>query len=338
MNPRERFQQALIREYELPHFDAVVRSALKEKLENFIIATDFRLTVGGFLEALEREETKLKVFLIYLASEAPVDIRSVAREYYEDAFKIPIPVKNPYAELVIQNDPFVDRKDLREQLEFFFGSNNYQILSTRGPRSSGRSHCKIFVRHTAKAEGMESLVLDMLKSSVAKMITDISNYMDLDRSKLYDPLAQPAAQIEAFISAFRGMAIKQPVSDRKWCLIFDHHDRKEVDPDVRDFVEALVEEVAQGNLPDRIRIVLLGRGDWVKVEATLHHRITDVSTVNLNDQDIEKFLWDLSKENKLNLEEPEIKARKAKVLDGIDLKEYAGITAMSIRLRDYFKK
>lgn len=334
MTTREQFE-AQFRDYEMEHLELVVEKALKVKLETLVKLDGVRKTLAKLLDELEQVDLQLKDFLFYFFN-GPKAMRNAAIEYYTERFNIPVPVTDPYTDLVIFNDAFVDRQDLRDKLKLFFNCNTHQLLSTRGPRYSGRTHSASFVKYVARKEDYQDVPIDLLDNTPDDVMDEIINQMRLPAKEFNDRMAQEERKVKTFIAALKGILTDAPYNTKKYCLIFDHHDRDEVIPDTRKFVETLVEETAKNNYPNNFRIILVGQGSWVKFPRNLHAKVMDVPAPYLVPGDIEKYLKGLAKQNAEDLQDEELEKRKEEVLDKLNLTELDGITTMSERLRKYF--
>ncbi|MVT11862.1 hypothetical protein [Chitinophaga tropicalis] len=334
MSARDHFESALGL-YNIDQLKMVVDKALKMRLEDYVRIESIPVTIHNLLVQLEMQDMLLKNFLLYCMNASP-RLRDATLEYYKEFFGIALQAPDPYVELVVFNNAFVDRQDLRDKLRNFFTSKTHFLLATKGPRFSGRSHCASFIKYVAKTEGIEAFALDMLEADVESMISELIDDMRLPLKEFRDRMAQHSTQAKGFISALRGIVRDPPFSEKRWCLVFDHHDRDEIDPEVRAFVEGLMQEVAKNNLPDNISIILLGQGDWAVFPYNLHHQVIEVSTPYIENTDVERYLNALASKNGRQLTNDELTTRRDEVLDSLNLKELKGMAEMSARLRKFF--
>src|ERR1044072_7245611 len=130
MTPRDNFQSAL-KIFNIDQLKSVVESALGEPLTNFTQIGSTPVTIFNLLEQLELEDNKLKMFLKFLSKNSGARLKDAANIYYQHFFNIVIEVDDPYTELVVYNDAFVDRQELREKLRYFFNSETPFLLGTK---------------------------------------------------------------------------------------------------------------------------------------------------------------------------------------------------------------
>ena len=336
MTPRDYFQSAL-KIFNIDQLKSVVQSALDEPLENFTQVGSIPITIFNLLQQLELEDKKLRKFLLFLSKNSSARLKDAARIYYQHFFNIVIEVNDPYTELVVYNDAFVDRQELREKLRYFFKADTHFLLGTKGPRYSGRSHCSSFIRFVAREEDIDPIVFDLAKYNLEQLIRELIDQMYLPFSEFRDRLSQASTQGKGFIAAFKGiMRRDDSLRQKRWCLVFDHHDRTEVDPEVKAFVEEFMLEIAMRNMPaDNIFIILLGQGDWAIFPANYNFHVLDVPAPPLVPSDVERYLQSLAKKFDQPLDAAELLRRRDEVLEDIQLNELSGITTMCSRLRKY---
>lgn len=336
MTPRDKFEMTL-KMYNIDQLRAIVRSALNQRLEDFVQVTGIPLTITNLLNQLEPLDVLLKDFLLYLIKNSSSRLRDAAIIYYQDFFKIVIDVPDPYTELVIYNDAFVDRFDLRDKLRVFFNAGTHYLLGTKGPRYSGRSHCATFIRYVAREEDIEPIVLDLAKYTLEQLVGELIDQMFLPYTEFRDRMAQASTQGKGFIAALKGIMRKdESLKQKRWCLVFDHHDRSEIDPEVRAFVEEFMMEIALSNMPaNNFFIILLGQGDWTVFPANYNFQVVEVPTPPLTVSDVERYLQSLAKNLGQVVDPAELTRRKEEVLKDIQLSDLSGVTTMCDRLRRY---
>jgi len=310
MNPRERLEKEL-RRFTKEQLAALVFSALDEKLEDFAIASSLEAIIFQFMEQLLLQDKKMLSFLLFMKELNKPDLTGAINDFLPVILGRPVPQSDPYSELVVFGEPFVDRQDLRLKLKSLFTTQNGpQVLVTRGPRYSGRSHLRWLIQYVAQKEGIEAVYIDLLGNNVNDIIGQIINELGLPAAEFRDRLAQESTQAKGFRSAFRGKAREFPAKNQRWCLVFDHHDRDEVVQDARALVEMLVDDGAAKSLAN-VWVVVLGHGTMLSPQLT--YRILDVPTVPLEPVDVEKFLGELFSRQQQQLTVDELAGKKAEI-------------------------
>jgi hypothetical protein len=287
---RAKLVDAIVRRYKIKQLDAVVHRLLGRRLETITAIADSPTTVDGLLAALEREsEAAVDKFLLPLrVQEAP--LRAPIDTYYG------VPADpEPYDALQPSDVPFVDRQISRDKLRRLFENPNRRAMVIRGARAAGKSHLRWLVEHVARTKGFEPVFVQLKnESSVQDVVQQLIDDLSLPWRDFNDRLAQPTRMTRGFVSALRGYARQMP-PEQRWCLIFDNHDYDTVAQAMRDFVDALLAEVADLQMRS-IWMVVLGHfaaGPAVGAAKPSARLITD-DIPPLTPPDVEKFLKQLT--------------------------------------------
>jgi hypothetical protein len=292
MNPEARAKliDAIIRLYTVAHLGTVVQKILGCRLEQYSALTDAPTTVDNFLAALERQPDDRDRFLSRLRV---LEIRLCAAI---DAYYGMPGDPEPYDALMVLDLPFVDRKPTRDKLRELFQKENRRAMVVRGARATGKSHSRWLFEHVARSEGIDSVFVELKYNSVEEVVTQLINDLSLPPREFRDRLAQATTMTKGFVSALRGAARQMPAQQR-WCLIFDSYDYDTVDNAMRDFVDALLAEVADLQMKPIWMIVLGHRAAAPVVGATQPSaRLIKDDILQLTEPDIKKFLEQLTEQ------------------------------------------
>src|SRR5262245_8993793 len=122
---RAQLVKALVAAFTLDQLNMVVRRVLNNSLEYYSTGRDAQTVTDGLIDALEREGAALLKFLLFLRE---TSTRVKLRAAIEDALGIASDA-NPYQALVVFQEPFVNRRMLRDRLQQLFGGGNSRTLN-----------------------------------------------------------------------------------------------------------------------------------------------------------------------------------------------------------------
>jgi hypothetical protein len=333
MNPevRDKLVKVIASMYTLAQLNTFVRKALDRGLEYYAVAPDLLTTVDRLIEELERTPDDLETLLVKLRVwEMRPALRAAIDAYYgaPDA-------EDPYDALLILSEPFVNRQISRNKLRNLFQSQNRRALVIRGPRASGKSYSRWLIEQVARSEGIEPVFVELKDNVLEDIVGQIINDLSLPPQEFRDRLAQASTMTKGFISAVRGSARKMEPGVR-WCLIFDSHDYDTVAQATRNFVDELLAEVANKQMPP-IWMVVLGHHPAPSgggPTAPLARLITD-DILQVSQPDIEKFFQQLSDQRGLALAPGRSSALTADIFKGLQPPlDHLGMQTLAERLRE----
>jgi hypothetical protein len=276
----------IARTYTLKQLDALVHRALGQPLEYYAIAPDLQTVVDKLIAELEQRPADLATLLFKLREWVPPPpLRAAIDRYYGIAS-----TEMPYEALVVLDEPFVNRQLLRGKLNDLFHQPNRRVLVVRGPRAAGKSHSRWLIEHVSRSEGVETVYLQLKDNTLEDIVSQLINELNLPPKEFRDRLAQFATVTKGFVSALRGSSRAMPPGQR-WCLIFDSHDYDSVPKESRDFVDALMGDVANVQMPP-IWMVVLGHRPSQTVQPSA--RVIADEVVPMTSPEVERFLSDLA--------------------------------------------
>jgi hypothetical protein len=170
------------------------------------------------------------------------------------------PVANPYEDrwLATLELPFFDRAMLRQHLQLLVTGSASPILRVRAPAGTfGRTYTTRLVEHVARSQGDTVRVLYSLvgpDQGPTHQVTDLA-------TALLEPLA-PGAPPDRSSSSYPGAIarwILTQLSTRAeaFVMVLDGYGQPQVNPEVRETIDALATLVTTGEHRTRHRLVLL---------------------------------------------------------------------------------
>ncbi len=245
------------------------------------------LRVDELLATLEHQGRDLYVFLL-----------SLRRDWAHDYWPLVVAIDNlidtpqgpnPYDDLVVLQEPFVDRATLRNLLQQLFqGPGARRALVTTGAPASGKSHSRWLIQHVASRLGIQAVVVDLVDTSVDDVVGQLINELGLP-VEFRDRLEQQSRIGKAFASALRGHLNRRDVLRPRWCLVFDGHNHATVPAPTREFVDMLLAETVKGL---DIYLVLLGYQGTLP--AALSPKVHEETVRQVQPADVERFLETLA--------------------------------------------
>jgi len=336
--PRQRLEEALLAKYNLQQLSFIVDAAIDEKLEAITLADNLTAVIHELLDYLLTNDRKLSDFMAHLR-EKVIDsrIRIAVQEFMEEQMGEPIPQTNPYEELVIAGEPFVDRAPFRKRLGLFFNSPYERVFALQGPRESGRTYKSSFIRRVAEHEGLNDIYIDLDNNTLNDVIFQFRTEMKLPEDEFRDLMAQAATKTKGLVSVIRGACRDFVAKNQKWSIVIDHLDRKETNKELREFTELLLIEAKNQRLPN-IYVIVLGHAEWTNIPITVSSKFVTLPVTPLIDTDFEKYIDDLASYYDEHLTPEALAERKRKVLEGMtppfNLKNLMDIND---RLKEYIK-
>jgi hypothetical protein len=326
---RARLVDAIARLYTIQQLEAIVRRFLNTGLDQYVALANNRPTiVDQFLAALERRPDERDTFLARLHS-VEIRLRAPIDRYYDKPTD-----PDAYDALMVLEEPFVDRQISRDKLRELFQKQNRRALVMQGPRAAGKSHSRWLIELIARSESIEPVFVQLKDNTLEDVVTQIINEMNLPDQDFRDRLAQASTMTKGFMSALRG-AVRKMEAGQRWCLIFDSHDYDTVDKAMRDFVDTLLSEVVDSQMP--IWMVVLGHRAAAAAigPAKPSARLITDTILPLTQPDVEKFLEQLSKQNGATFA-----ANVAtEIFQGLTPPlDHEGMTTLAGRLRDKLDK
>ncbi len=340
MTPRETLENELAHAFNEEQLDGILRSVLKKPLNHLVASARLPIMITELVNALEMDQVALKMFISHLFVSGPsLEIKGAARGYLDDILGIVAPQANPYKDLIVLGQPFVDRQSFRDKLKDLLSSQYNRALAATGPRYSGRSHSRILIRHVGQKLGFRVAVVDLLKVDVGDAISYLINEMRLEVKDTRDRMAQCSTQTKGFLSVLRGIAPDHFVQNNiRWCIVFDHHDLPETPPERKEFAELMIQDLMEETLPN-IWVVMLGLGSCQYLTPNYIHNIMNVEILRLGLTDIESYINDLHiQKNDRPLDLNSLQREREKVLADINfpLQTVESMDKVSRRLRQYF--
>lgn len=330
---RRRFEDELRQTYNFAQLRTTVRALLKTELTDVVnTAAAYQTIVTEFVTYLEQVGSALDTFLndLIIQTNSP-SLRRAASDYKG----LPPVTGDPYEELVIGRRPFVNRRVFRLNLKEFLGGGTLSFLFVRGPRSSGRSYLVRLIDHVLANEGISLVFVDLLRASLEDAVDQIATRMLLDRTQLRDPGAQASAQAKGVAWEIQRRGREFLPADR-WCLVFDHYDRGEADPTLRQFVDTLAENLALPRVSG-VWVVVLGH-DGPLPAGTTDHSIED-SIDAIGKADIQQFVRRRFEALGRDASDEAVARTCADLFEGLTLPldplaDPTGLVAMETRLKD----
>jgi hypothetical protein len=333
MNPKVRAElvEVIARIYTLPQLDALVRKALNRALEYYVGPSDRITTVDKLIAALELTPEDLETLLVSLHAWA----RAPALRAAIDAYYGAPAGEDPYDALMVLDEPFVNRQKSRDKLRDLFQNPNRRAMVVRGVRATGKSYSRWLIEHVARSEGIEPVFVELKDNVLDDIVAQIINDMSLPPQEFRDRLAQFSTITKGFISALRGSARRMPAGEL-WCLIFDSHDYDTVPKVMRDFVDELLVDVANLQMPPIWMVVLGHRPPPPAAGPTAPpaRLITD-DILPMTQPDIDKFLEQLCKRIGPLLPQGQTSALSADIfLDLTAPLDHEAMQILAVRLRE----
>jgi len=163
--------------------------------------------------------------------------------------------------IVLGRAPFVDRADLRTELQAFTNPSPYtaRVLVVRGEDPCGKSYTWGFLQHLAFAiVGAKPIRLRLEGKSYTPrdFMATVFNLLSLDLSRLPAMTDRPQlARVDPLISAFKGQ-LATMAGQRYW-LVIDGINDPSVTPEITETLFALAQSVDEAR-SDYLWLVLLG--------------------------------------------------------------------------------
>jgi hypothetical protein len=328
---RSHLVDAIARAYSINQLDVFVHKVLNQPLEYYVSITDRVTTVDKLIEELERMPDDCEKFLVKLRIWTSLpEVRASIDRYYgvPDA-------PDPYEELVVLDEPFVNRQITRNKLRDLFQKPNRRAMVVRGPRASGKTYSRWLIEHVARSETIEPVYVELKDASLEEIVAQIINDLNLPPNEFRDRLAQFSTMAKGFNSALRGAARQMPAGQR-WCLIFDSHDHDAVPNTTRDFVDVLLWEVARLQMPP-IWMVVLGHraAPQIAGPAVAPVNLMSDDILQVTQPDIDKYLQQLAAKAGQTLPPEKLTVYTAAIFNGLTPPfDHEGMTTLSGRLRE----
>lgn len=339
MTNRESLEKELCKLKE-GHLEQIVKSTIGERLDHISSLTKtVPLIVTDLLNYLEKEPLTQIRFLKNLKDVGYTsELKGSANNYLSEVLGEEVPVLDPYSDLIIRGEPFADRQTFREKLKVLFDLPDKRTLAAIGPRYSGRSHARILVQHVGDQVGKTYIYVDLLTSTVGEVIDQLINEMGLVIDKR-DPLAQDSTKTKDFLQRLRAISRDEFVpANKRWCIVFDHHDVPETAPSAKEFAELMIKDQLEKTLRN-VWVVMLGLGTCTRISPMdIQNKIVIADLLRLEPSDIEAYLNELYvKKNQQPMDPVALQIEKQKVLDGlvIPLSTKDSLLAVYTRLYNY---
>jgi hypothetical protein len=297
--------------------DAILLRALDKPLQYFVIADNIVDIVFRLLNRLEQEAIIMQRFLVYVWMSSPEpELQSAISNYY--GFKTP----NPYDSLLPYGKPIVDRLELKKALKELFVVNGqlmHRGLIVYGPRYTGRTHAAGFISYVINSAVPRMLVtiIDLAENSLEDILYKLKEELQIPVELTSDPGAQLTRQIKNFPSTIAGHLkhknYANPGNSQRWCLIFDHYDREEVQEEARVFVDDLVRYVGENTVD--FWIIVLGHK---KPSSFYSHPyiLEPVEIEPIKQADLHTYLTNIYAENKKVISPEELNRIVNEILTG----------------------
>jgi hypothetical protein len=298
----------------------LVDSTIKQRLDHITLANNVPQLVFELINKLEKEGLRLILFLTNLKEAAySSELKGSANNFLSELLGEEVQVLDPYSDLTIRGEPFADRQTFREKLRTLFENSDKRTLAATGPRYCGRSHARILVQHVGDQVGKTYIYVDLLTNTVGEVIDQLINEMGLQIEKR-DPLAQDSTKTKDFLARLRGISRDEFVpANRRWCIVFDHHDVPETAPSVKEFAELMIKDQLEKTLRN-VWVVMLGLGPCTKISPMdIQNKLVTADLLRLEPSDIETYIHELHLKKNQPLDAAALQAEKQKVLDGIDI-------------------
>jgi hypothetical protein len=281
---RAKLVDAIARLYSPLQLEPLVRRFLNIPLDTIVAPAPRQTTVEKLMDWLDRRPEDRETFLTKL-SVTEIRLRGVINAY----FGMPADPA-AYDSLIVLDLPFVDRQISRDKLRELFQKPNRRAMVVRGPRAAGKSHFRWLIELSARSEGIEPVFVELKDNTIEDVVGQIINDLSLPQNDFRDRLAQASTITKGFVSALRGWA-RRLTAEQRWCLIFDSHDYDTVDKTLRDFVDALLAEAVDVQMPGIWMVVLGHRAPASTVAgAPPSARLITDNIVPMSQPDVEKFL------------------------------------------------
>jgi hypothetical protein len=287
---RSRVVEAIARAYTLDQLDSVVNRALNHTLDFYVAKGDRLTTVDKLIAALELVPDDCEDLLVKLRvwTSSP-ELRAAIDKYY-GAPDSP----DPFEEVMILGEPYVDRQILRNKLRQVFQVPTRRALVIRGPRAAGKSYSRWVIELAGRSQTIDPVFVQLKDNVLDDIVAQLINDMNLPPRDYRDRMAQFSTIGKGFISALRGSAKQMPVGQR-WCLIFDSHDHETVPGVVRDFVNDLLREVATLQmLPIWMVVLGYGTASGIAGSAATPGNVISDDILHLTPPDVDKFLQQMA--------------------------------------------
>jgi len=191
-------------------------------------------------------------------------LRNAARKLLQPSYFSP--TTDPHDAILLGEEAFVDRGELRKKLRKFTNPSPYttRVLIIRGEEPCGKSYSWSFLRHLAWSSVGAKAVHVPLADGDYKHPRDLVEQtffmLDLDLDVLPAMPDQPQqARIDPLIGALYGQIGKLP--ERRWLVIDDINDQA-VTPEIRETAYAIAKCV-EDNRPENLWVALLGYNEEI---------------------------------------------------------------------------
>lgn len=213
--------------FSIPEVRRAVRYKLDEELDNIATYTEKMDIIFEVVEWSGRRDKIPELFdgLITVNPIAQPELKEIlelaVRPSDNTTGTAPVlPAFDPLSHYFIADEPFVDREQLRNQLDSLWQGGRSGVLIVRGERYSGRSHSWWLIHEMARQRQILDRYFDLSTNPgewrVDDLVSRIAVWLDLPRQDLKDRLAQESRRGLALLGALYRYIKSSGNSKQRW--------------------------------------------------------------------------------------------------------------------------
>ncbi|MFJ6618080.1 effector-associated domain EAD1-containing protein [Kitasatospora sp. NPDC091335] len=187
---------------------------------------------------------------------------------------------------------FFDRKPLRSRLRDMVLDRGHRVLTVEGGPRSGRTFTWFLIHHVLTSRGINPCRININEYTEPVRVSDLAEFLNYEFrgwSVEIDHHSSEDQQADRLVRQLRGRMREErgcvPAQPRHWLVFDDSEALRFTEPALRAVVR-LIRAVVEGEMADRMRIVLLAYDGWLPPDIEWHaarERLGPIGVQDLRD-------------------------------------------------------